>query len=136
MKTDYFSVKDTDAGRTYVQNSGALMSECIGEWYARQRRGDYVRYSAGTYFSIRGARRAVAEKYIRWMEWEPIFESSFEPGADGKPQLVIPGAERIQQGKLAKRRADEPLKASEPQNFDRSALPLFSDSYKQMDLFK
>jgi hypothetical protein len=33
-----------------------------------------------------------------------------EPGAEGKPQLVIPGTERISSGELAQRRANQPLR--------------------------
>ena len=38
-----------------------------------------------------------------------------EPGAEGKPQGVIPGAEKIGDGQLAQIKADQPLKPKKPQ---------------------
>jgi len=38
-----------------------------------------------------------------------------EPGADNKPQMVIPGAEQISNKSLAERRAEAPLRAKRPQ---------------------
>lgn len=56
-----------------------------------------------------------------------------ETGADGKPQTVIPGAEKATQGEQAQRKADAPLtakKAQKPADFG-----LFGDEKDQGSLF-
>lgn len=58
----------------------------------------------------------------------------FEPGADGKPQAVFPGAERATQADLAKRQAKAPLKAKAHQRPCNHGL--FSDDSKQAEMFK
>src|SRR5207253_2238464 len=60
-------------------------------------------------------------------------EPTTEPGAEGKPQTVIPGAEKITPGEQAQRKADESLKPKAPQK-DTDGLALFNDSAKQGDL--
>jgi N12 class adenine-specific DNA methylase len=55
-----------------------------------------------------------------------------EPGADGKPQLVIPGAEPISSAELAKRRSAEPLKAKAAQKASDEGL--FAPPDTQVDL--
>ncbi len=58
----------------------------------------------------------------------------FEDGADGKPQAVLPGAERASQADLAQRRANAPLK---PKAIQRPCdAGLFSDSANQQEFFK
>lgn len=59
--------------------------------------------------------------------------AAVEPGADGKPQQVIPGAEQITKAEQAQRKADEGLKPKAPQK-DTDGLSLFNDSSKQGDL--
>lgn len=56
-----------------------------------------------------------------------------EEGADGKPQLVIPGAEQISQAQQAQRQAEKPLQASKPQQAMDEGL--FGDGHKQQDIF-
>lgn len=57
----------------------------------------------------------------------------FEEGADGKPQAVLPGAERVTDAAIVQRRADAPLK---PKAIQRPCdAGLFSDQAKQADLF-
>ena len=56
-----------------------------------------------------------------------------EAGAEGKPQLVIPGAEQISTAEQAQRGAEKPLKPKAPQK-DVEGLSLFNDSSKQGDL--
>jgi hypothetical protein len=59
-------------------------------------------------------------------------EPTTEIGADGKPQLVIPGAERSPMGRVAQVRADMPLK---PKQLQKPAdIGLFGDSMNQSDL--
>lgn len=58
-------------------------------------------------------------------------QTTTEAGADGKPQTVIPGAERITSKEEAQRKADAPLKASKPQ---QDVGGLFGDDSKQTDL--
>jgi hypothetical protein len=54
-------------------------------------------------------------------------------GAEGKPQGVIPGAERIVEGELAQRRADERLRPTAPQRPADEGL--FGDTHLQENLF-
>lgn len=57
----------------------------------------------------------------------------FEDGADGKPQAVLPGAERATDAAIVQRRATAPLK---PKAIQRPCdAGLFSDDAKQTDLF-
>lgn len=74
---------------------------------------------------------ATADNFIREGDLA-IKAPTEEEGAEGKPQLVIPGAERVSQDDLAKRRAAEPLKPRAVQ--ERSAGPLFDDGAAQLDL--
>lgn len=55
-----------------------------------------------------------------------------ETGADGRPQLIIPGAEPISDSNLAQRRADQPLKPKLPQKAADDGL--FGDDSRQGDL--
>lgn len=58
--------------------------------------------------------------------------TSFEPGAEGKPQGVIPGTERATPKTMAERQAAAPMRASKPQ---RSLdFGLFGDEPNQLDL--
>lgn len=57
-----------------------------------------------------------------------------DSGADGKPQLVIPGAERIGSGQLAQRLADAPLRPDAPQKLQMGE-GLFGDGHLQDDFF-
>lgn len=61
---------------------------------------------------------------------KPLF--STEAGADGRPQEVIPGAEKITERERVQRKAAEPLKPKKAQK-DTDGLPLFGD--KQGSLF-
>jgi len=54
-----------------------------------------------------------------------------EKGAEGKPQLVIPGAEKIGMGELAQRKSEEALK---PKVAQKEPGGLFGDDSKQADL--
>jgi len=56
----------------------------------------------------------------------------FEPGADGKPQAVLPGAERISMAKIAATRALGPMRPKKPQK--ACDVGLFSDEADQLDL--
>lgn len=56
-----------------------------------------------------------------------------EKGADGKPQLVIPGAEKVGDGDLAQLKADKPLQAKAPQQAMDEGL--FGDGHNQVDMF-
>lgn len=58
--------------------------------------------------------------------------STPERGADGKPQTVLPGAERITDAELAKRKAAEPLKPKAAQQ--QADEGLFGDTAAQTDL--
>ena len=57
-----------------------------------------------------------------------------EPGAEGKPQLVIPGADRISQAEQVQRRANAPLKPGVAQKPADEGL--FSDEGKQQEFFQ
>ena len=56
----------------------------------------------------------------------------FEEGADGKPQAVLPGAERVDLSTLARRRANAPLRPKAQQK--ACDVGLFSDVAEQLDL--
>jgi hypothetical protein len=57
----------------------------------------------------------------------------FEPGADGKPQAVLPGAEQVTEAAIAQARANAPLK---PKTYQRPCdAGLFSDQSQQKELF-
>jgi hypothetical protein len=58
----------------------------------------------------------------------------FEAGAEGKPQQIIPGAEKISDAELAQRKADENLKPKVAQKPMDSGL--FGDSMDQKELFQ
>lgn len=58
----------------------------------------------------------------------------FEPGADGKPQAVLPGAERVTDAAIAQARANAALKPKKPQRPCDAGL--FSDTANQRELFK
>jgi hypothetical protein len=73
--------------------------------------------------------KAEAERYAA----EDAAKAAEEKGAEGKPQLVIPGAEKIGQGEQAQRKADAPLKPKADQK-DTDGLALFGDGHKQGDL--
>jgi hypothetical protein len=57
-----------------------------------------------------------------------------EPGADGKPQLYIPGTERISMAEQARRKADAPLRPRVTQRACDHGL--FGDDFNQKELFK
>jgi hypothetical protein len=57
----------------------------------------------------------------------------FEPGADGKPQAVLPGAERVTEADIARNRALASLKPAKPQKPCDHGL--FSDDANQKELF-
>jgi hypothetical protein len=58
-----------------------------------------------------------------------------EPGAEGKPQAVIPGAEKISQAEQAQREADKPLRAKAPQKDAGELFDTQARSEKQNDMF-
>ena len=57
---------------------------------------------------------------------------SFEPGADGKPQAVLPGAERVAEAHIARIRAMGPMRPKKPQK--ACDVGLFSGEADQLDL--
>lgn len=56
----------------------------------------------------------------------------FEPGADGKPQAVLPGAERVTEAHIARTRALGPMRPKKPQK--PCDVGLFSNEADQLDL--
>lgn len=65
-------------------------------------------------------------------EGEPTADITTEPGADGKPQMVIPGAEQISQREQAQRKADAKLT---PKVEQKDADGLFGDDVNSPQLF-
>jgi N12 class adenine-specific DNA methylase len=63
---------------------------------------------------------------------EPEPKYGAEPGAEGRPQLVIPGSEQRSGAELARRRAGEPLKPKVAQKPLEGGL--FGDQRNQLDL--
>jgi hypothetical protein len=55
----------------------------------------------------------------------------FDDGPDGKPQMVLPGAERVTQADIAQRRANAPLK---PKTAQQSPGGLWDYEGEQLDL--
>lgn len=60
---------------------------------------------------------------------------SEEPGAEGKPQIVIPGAERISQKQQAEREAEKPMRPKVPQKDAGELFDTQARSERQDDLF-
>lgn len=58
----------------------------------------------------------------------------YEPGADGLPQAVLPGAERASEAEVARLRNSAPLKPAKPQKPCDHGL--FSDDANQQEMFK
>jgi len=58
----------------------------------------------------------------------------FEEGADGKPQAVLPGAERASDAEIAQRRANAAMRPNKPQRPCDAGL--FSDTANQTEMFK
>ena len=56
----------------------------------------------------------------------------FEPGADGKPQAVLPGAERVDSCVVAQLRTNAALKPKKPQRPCDAGL--FSDTANQKEM--
>ncbi len=61
-------------------------------------------------------------------------EPAVEPGAEGKPQTVLPGAERASPGTMAQRGTDAPLKPKAPQKPADEGL--FGDEKDQLKLLE
>lgn len=55
----------------------------------------------------------------------------FDEGADGKPQAVLPGAERVTDAAIVQRRANAPLK---PKTAQQSPGGLWDYEGEQLDL--
>jgi hypothetical protein len=64
----------------------------------------------------------------------PHLPPTYEPGADGMPQAVLPGAEQVTHAAIAQRRADMPLRPKATQRPCDAGL--FSDQSQQKELFK
>ena len=60
-------------------------------------------------------------------------DAPVEPGAEGRPQLVIPGAGRASDATMAQRGADAPMRPTAPQKGMETGL--FGDSMNQRDMF-
>lgn len=67
-----------------------------------------------------------------WTRNPPARAATEEAGAEGKPQLVVPGAERISQREQAERQADKPMRAAKPQ---REAGGMFDEANTVDQLF-
>ncbi|MBA2690491.1 MAG: hypothetical protein H0U63_06795 [Burkholderiales bacterium] len=80
---------------------------------------------------LEGLRKQLADKGYD-VEPGPIAPSS-EPGAEGKPQLIIPGAEQASDAAMAQRSADAPLRPTAPQKGMETGL--FGDEQFQSDMF-
>ncbi len=65
---------------------------------------------------------------------EPIKGPTTEPGAEGLPQLVIPGCERVTNATVAQMRADAPMRPKKEQSLTMPERGLWGD-HGQMSLF-
>jgi hypothetical protein len=76
--------------------------------------------------------RGNASEALAKREGRDLFKT--EPGAEGNPQTIIPGAEKISDKALAERKAAEPLRPTKEQK-TVGDLPLFSDKPAQGEMF-
>lgn len=91
----------------------------------------YFRSQDGRPWDVEQARQEV----IRQIEQsKPVDMFTEENGADGKPQLVLPGAEKAPDKKLAQLKADAPLRPDKPQK--GMDFGLFGDEPNQGSLFQ
>lgn len=90
--------------RQDIENTKAALEEYFSEAAANAAVREARRRELGT---VRTQGPAPVEK--------PADAPTTEPGAEGKPQTVIPGAEKISDADLAQKKADEGLKAKAPQ---------------------
>src|SRR5574337_1689002 len=74
-------------------------------------------------------RGAEAKEYAQ----RDLLESQYEPGAEGKPQALIPGVAPVTQRDLIQRAANAPLK---PKVAQKEAGGLFGESMNQKELFQ
>lgn len=119
-----------------------LSGEMIPRWEGSEIMQDGIRsmgHDAITH--IGGGRHKLSKgtKHRVWIVFDPEQVTNFRPreantetGADNRPQLVIPGAERATDADIAQRRADAPLKPKAPQ---KDPGGLFSDDVNEPQLF-
>lgn len=78
------------------------------------------------------------DEFGEYLSHDDLKENALEPteerGAEGKPQLVFPGMEKISDAEQAQRGADKPLKPKAEQKSADEGL--FGDTGKQADLTK
>lgn len=125
-----FGGKNENEKVTIVRGDDALLwrgpwsSKNMGELFART---PGIKAVVGTPDSIGVNQIAVRDPSLLTPK-----EPTTEKGADGKQQLVLPGAEKISQGEQAQRKANERLK---PKVGQKSAdFGLFGDEMDQGDL--
>ena len=95
------------------------------------RNGEIDNYAFGR--AAEAYKRATAEFDKVFAAEQARGQRREEPGAEGRPQMVLPGAERISDAELAQRRADERMRAKVPQKpMDEG---LFGEKAQQADLF-
>ncbi|WJI48224.1 hypothetical protein NL532_23975 [Mesorhizobium sp. C120A] len=105
-----------------LKKSGWRWSPSSNAWQ-RQNTAN-ARYSA----------TSVLKRHFEKAETAPA--QAEEPGAEGKPQTVIPGAEKISQAEQAQRGADERLKPKAPQKDAGELFDTQARSERQDELFK
>lgn len=66
--------------------------------------------------------------------FETLCGARLDAGADGKPQSVLPGAERASDATMAQRQANAPLRPKKAQQPCDDGL--FSDQRNQQELFR
>lgn len=86
----------------------------------------------GTYTILDGNATAQAAMLAGWERVPVKVRGAAEPGADGKPQLVLPGAERITDRQLAARRGQGKMQPKRPQR--TMDFGLFGADRDQLDL--
>ena len=138
------AVRDDKTGRIW-QGTGVLHADLIGR--AQRELDSYMdvdRFESGYLTSTgRFVDRVEAEQVAKTAdqvrddarfqgELDAADLTSEEQGADKKPQLVLPGAEKISQAEQAKRKAAQPLKPKAEQK--PMDVGMFGDESKQLDL--
>ncbi|HEV7247955.1 MAG TPA: LPD38 domain-containing protein [Shinella sp.] len=119
-----------------------LGNELISDYEGAEIMQDGLRSMGHDGVTHIGGGRHKASKGVKHRVWiafdpeqvgglDPVTPQLEESGADGKSQLVIPGAERISAADAAQRKADAPMKAKAAQ---KEPDGLFSDDRDQTDL--
>lgn len=123
------------AARYWDQRSEASKKESAGGWATISPAANRIAYTKDAKFVLLPKQYLDDGQFIEALAdagWKEVTSTTEEPGAEGKPQTVLPGAGRISDKALAERKAAAPLKAKAPQKPADEGL--FSDEKDQPSL--